>query len=62
LNLSSVATANPCRLVDLDQMETSELSRRLDPWKPVKAERGKPLITHVLSNHGAYSKPENGEW
>lgn len=60
MNLSGVANVNPYRLIDLDQMETSKLSHRLDPWQPVKAERVKPLISHVLIK--PRGSPEAGEW
>ncbi len=54
---------NDYKLINRDQMEPSILRRKLDPWRPSKSDRVKPLINEILSNCGRNDlKIENPRW
>jgi len=51
------------KLLDRDQMEPSILLRKLDPWKPSKADRVKPLVKQILSNSDHHNLTmDNPRW
>ncbi len=51
------------KLLDRDQMEPSILRRKLDPWKPSKADRVKPLVKEILSSSNHHNiTMDNPRW